>query len=269
MRPIKAKVKKRTSGSKFSVRGIASAKKFLIASSPYWISLAVLGLFFGGVIAYALNSPAFRLEEVKVLNVGTLTPEQSFQFCELSPGENLITLDLVNVQQMIKRKHPEFKEVLVHRVLPNRIEVLLKRRTPVAQVVYSRYVQVDKDLVILPGSSAAPFRNLTAIQGVPVPPGGLYVGISIPDATTKKALKLLDLIKRSNILRKHALTKIDIGDPKNICLFVDSDIEIRIGSNHLIERFKILDQTLKTVELDRSKIRYIDLRFDDVVIGPR
>ena len=35
------------------------------------------------------------------------------------------------------------------------------------------------------------------------------------------------------------------------------------------ERFKILDQTLKIIELDRSKIRYIDLRFDDVVIGPR
>ena len=170
---------------------------------------------------------------------------------------------------MIKHKHPEFKEVLVRRVLPNRIEVMLKRRTPVAQVAYSRYVQVDKDLVILPGSSTAPFKNLTIIDGAPTPAEGLYVGVSIQDANTKKALKLSDLIKRSNILKKHVLTKIDIGDPKNICLIVDSDIEIRIGSNHLVERFKILDQTLKIIELDRSKIRYIDLRFDDVVIGPR
>lgn len=256
-------------GSKFSIQIAAGVKKFLISSAPYLISLTVLGLFFGCVIAYALNSSAFRLEEVKILNIGTLTAEQSFNFCELKPGENLITLDLVNVQQIIKRKHPEFKEVLVRRVLPNRVEVILKRRTPVAQVVYSRFVQVDKDLVILPGSSVTPFKNLTVIEGAPLPSEGLYVGVTIQDPNTKKAIKLAEMIKRSNILRKHMLTKVDIGDPKNICLVVDGDIEIRIGSNHLVERFKILDQTLKTVELDRSKIRYIDLRFDDVVVGPR
>ena len=46
-------------------------------------------------------------------------------------------------------------------------------------------------------------------------------------------------------------------------------MEIKIGNNHFIERLKILDQTLKTLALDTAKIRYIDLRFDDVVIGPR
>ena len=269
MKPIKTRSKKRTGNSRFSIKLFAGAQNFLIASAPYVISLAVIGVFFGGVIAYALNSPAFQLREVRILNAGTLTPQQSFTFCELNPGENLITLDLVNVQQMIKRKHPEFKEVLVHRVLPNRIEVTLKRRTPVAQVAYARYIQIDKDLVILPGSGLTPFKNLTILEGVPVPGGGLIVGLSIQDPHAKKAIRLAEWIKQSNILKKHALTKIDIGDPKNILLFVDTDIEIRIGNSHLIERFKILDQTLKNIGLDRSKIRYIDLRFDDVVIGPR
>ena len=269
MKPIKTRSKKRTGSSRFSIKLFAGAQKFLIASLPYVISLTVIGIFFGGVIAYALNSPAFQLREVRILNAGTLTPRQSFSFCELNPGENLITLDLVNVQQMIKRKHPEFKEVLVRRVMPNRVEVTLKRRTPVAQVAYGRYVQIDKDLVILPGSGIVPFKNLTILEGVPVPREGLTVGVSIQDSRAKKAIKLAEWIKRSNIFKEHALTKIDIADPKNILLFVDSDIEIRIGNSHLIERFKILDQTLKNVALNRSKIRYIDLRFDDVVIGPR
>ncbi len=269
MKPIKAKTKKKPNSSRFSVKLAVGAQKFLLASAPYIISLAVIGIFFGGVIAYALNSPAFQLQEVKILNIGTMTPEQSFRFCGLNPGENLITLDLVSVQQMIKRSHQEYKEVLVRRVLPNRIEVVLKRRTPVAQVQYARFVQVDKDLVILPGSSTTPFKNLTSIEGAALPGEGLYVGASISDANAKKAIKLVEMIKQSNILRNHALTKIDIGDPKNISLFVDSDIEIRIGNSHIIERLKILNQTLKTVTLDRSKVRYIDLRFDDVVIGPR
>ena len=269
VKPLKYKMRRKGAGSAFSVRMLGVGKRLILRSLPYILSLTTLGLLFGGVVTYAVNSPTFELRQVRILNMGTLTPEQAFRFSELRRGENLIHLDLVNVQQVIKRKHPEFKEVLVRRVLPNRIEVILKRRTPVAQIAFGRYVQVDKDLVILPGSSAVPFKNLTIIEGASVPGEGLYVGVSIQDARARKAIKLAEWIKQSNILRQHALTKIDIGSPKNISLFVDSDIEIRIGGSHLIERFKILDQTLKTVALDRSKIRYIDLRFDDVVIGPR
>ncbi len=268
VKPVKYKTKKRSSGV-FSLQMLGGAKNLFLALLPYVFSLTVVGVLFGSVVAYALSSPTFRLEEVRILNIGTITPDQAFKFCELQKGEGLITLDLVSVQQVIKRKHPEFKEVRVRRVLPNRVEVLLKRRTPIAQVVFSRYVQIDKDLVILPGSSPAPFKNLTIIEGAPLPREGLTVGVSIRDGATKKAIKLADLIKRSGILRQHELTKVDISDVKNMAFFVDGDIEIKIGDSHVIERLKILDQTLRSVELDRTKIQYIDLRFDDVVIGPR
>lgn len=95
------------------------------------------------------------------------------------------------------------------------------------------------------------------------------MGATLNDPATKRAMLLADEIKKSDILRKHFLSKINIADPSSVSLFVDQSIEIRIGNNHLMERLKILDQTLKSVELDSSKIRYIDLRFDDVVIGPR
>jgi cell division septal protein FtsQ len=250
-----------------SLRWTGALRKLFFRSLPYVLSLATLGVLFGGVVAYAVNSSTFRLEQVRILNIGTLTNEQSFKFSELKRGENLIQLDLVNVQQVIKRSHPEFKEVKVRRVLPDRVEILLKRRTPVAQVAYSRYVQIDKDLVVLPGSSATPFRNLTVIGGAPLPRGGLTVGAMIADAATQNALRLMEVIKRSSVLKKHALTKIDIADPRNVTLVVDHAVEIRIGSSHFTERLKILDQTLKNQPLDPSKVRYIDLRFDDVVVG--
>jgi cell division septal protein FtsQ len=267
-KPIKLKPKRRSAGSSISLRLLGALKKGTLLSLPYVLSLGVIGVLFGSVIAYAVNSATFQLREVKILNLGTVTPEQAFRFCELEPNENLITLDLGAIQQVIKRKHPEFKEVRVSRVLPNRVEVLLKRRTPVAQVLFSNYVQVDKDLVILPASAAVPFKNLTVIEGSSLPRAGLVVGAVIQDERTKKAIKLADLVKRSNLLRRHLLTKVDIADPRNISLYVDTSIEIRIGDSHILDRLKLLDQTLKTLELDRTKIRYIDLRFDDVVVGP-
>ena len=98
---------------------------------------------------------------------------------------------------------------------------------------------------------------------------GLLVGVTLTDGMAKKALALMGIIKRSNVLKKHVLTKVDVTDSKNVSFYVDQTLEIKIGESHWIERLKILEQTLKSVTLDPSKIRYIDLRFDDVVIGPR
>ncbi len=269
MKPLKSRLRKKIGANNLYLKAGGGLKRFTITSLPYILSLTAVGVLLGGVVAYALNSPTFRLTEVKILNSGLLSQEQAFRFCELRRDENLVTLDLVNVQQVIKRKHPEFKEVLVRRVLPNRIEVTLKRRTPVAQVAFSRYLQVDKDLILLPGSSPVPFRNLTIIQGAPAPPGGLSVGSALRDSNTVKAMKMAEIVKRSNILKKHTLTKVDISDRKNIVLVVDGLIEIRMGDGHFIDRLKILDQTLKTIELDPSAIHYIDLRFDDVIVGSK
>ena len=268
VKPLRSKFRKKGTGSALSVKFLGGSRKIFLRTLPYALSLTTLGVLFGGVVAYAVNSPTFELRQVHILNMGTLTPEQAFKFSELQPGENLVHLDLVNVQQVIKRNHPEFKEVRVRRVLPDQVEVLLKRRTPVAQASFSRYVQIDKDLVVLPGSSAIPFRNLTVIEGAPMPRGGLFVGTTLDDGATQKALRLMDVLKRSQILSRRTLAKIDIGDPKNFAFTIDG-IEIRIGNDHFIERLKILDQTLRTLALDAAKIRYIDLRFDDVVIGPR
>ncbi len=271
VKPAKLKTRRKNQNSPFlPVRFLNRLRQGFFYSLPYILSLTAVGLLFGTVIAYALSSSTFQITEVKILNAGAMTDAQAFDFCELKKGESLISLDLVGVQEVIKRKHPEFKEVRVRRVLPNQIEVFLKRRTPVAQAVFSsRYIQIDKDMVLLPGAGGVAFHNLTIIEGAPAPVDGLFVGVTLRDPATQKAVKLADAVKQSGVLRGHLLTHVNISDPNNIFLLVDGQIEIRFGGAHYMERLKILDQTLRRVPLDSSKIRYIDLRFDDVVVGPR
>ncbi len=269
MKPMKNKAKKKSSQQGLGFK-IASGLGWALARSlPYLLSLALVGMMLGGVVAYAMNSSTFMLEEVQILNLGTLSQEQAFRFCELRKGENLIAIDLVAVQEVIKRRHPEFKEVQVRRVLPNRIEVALKRRTPMAQIAFSRYVQVDRDFVILPGSSVEPFRNLTILEGAPTPRQGIFVGVQLGDAATRRSLKLSEIIRRSNLLGHRTLTKIDISNVEDFTITIDHATEVHLGKNHFIERLKLLAETLKTLDLDKSKIRSIDLRFDDVVIVPQ
>ncbi len=272
VKPLKLKTQKKSSSGSgiFSIRLLSGLRQGLFYSLPYILSLTAVGLLFGTVIAYALNSSIFQLSRVTIVNAGRISQAQAFDFCELKPGESLISLDLVAVQEVIKRKHPEYKEVLARRVLPNEVEITLKRRTPVAQALFSsRYVQLDQDRVLLPGTATTPFRNLVIIEGAKLPSQGLFVGVVLEDPDIKRAVKFAQEIQRSGVLRGHVLTHVNITDPNNIVLRIDGQMELRFGGSHLMERLKILDQTLRRVPLDPTKIFYIDLRFDDVVIGPR
>ena len=58
------------------------------------------GVLFTATFTFELAILAFELQAA-----------QAFDFCELRKGESLINLDLVAVQEVIKRKHPEYKEV--------------------------------------------------------------------------------------------------------------------------------------------------------------
>lgn len=266
-RQLKYKVKSKPGVLTFKAIGLAA--QIGKAALPCFLSVLTVVVLCLAVYGFARESPAFKLREVRVLNTGTMTSQQAFRFCELQPGESLLELDLVGIQKVIKRKHPEYKDVLVRRVLPDRIEVELRRRTPVAQVSLSRYVQIDKDRVVLPGSSATPFKNLTIIEGSVLPRAGLFVGTVLADEGTQKAVQISELIKRTKILRQRTLERISVTDRRNLSLYLDGGVEIRLGDAHYVERLKILDQTLKTVDLDPRKTEYIDLRFDDLVIGPR
>ncbi len=269
VKPLRGRSRGRNVNPLFKLKLGVWLRKGLLSMVPYLFTLVFIGLLFGGAVAYAVTSPVFRLADVRILNIGTVTQEQAFNFCELHRGENLIQLDLVAVQQVIKRKYPEFKEVRVRRVLPNRIEVVLKRRTPAAQVFLTKYYQIDRDLVVLRGFGQSSFRNLMVIEGIEAPSGGIFAGQTLKATAAKKAMALADMIRRLPLIEKHQLSRINVQDPKNIIFFLDEDVEVRIGGNHFEERLKVLNETMKTVDVDPAKIRYIDLRFDDVVIGPR
>ena len=78
-KPLKLKTKKKSGSSIFSVKFIGGAKQAFFYSLPYILCLTAAGLLFGSVMTYAMNSPTFRLSEVKILNAGTMMPLQAFR----------------------------------------------------------------------------------------------------------------------------------------------------------------------------------------------
>ena len=69
----------------------------------------------------------------------------------------------------------------------------------------------------------------------------------------------------SGFLNDHTLTKVDISDYRNIAFFIEDGLEIKIGNSNFKERLGQLTKTLASIVVDKDEIKYIDLRFDDVV----
>lgn len=246
---------------------------------PFLFSFGAIGLLVGGSLAFANQSQLFVIREVGVYDLAArraMQLQDPFLFAGIRSGLDQTAVDLKNVENHIRRFHPEYQEVRVRRNLPNRIDVFLRRRAAAARVQLDRLYWIDTTGVILAVSTEADARS-PIVTGLAKPKGAVTVGSQVKSELLTVALRVAAAIDAGNLLKNHTLTQVDVSDAKNLILRVDQEIEVRLGSaesrmvhklREKLERMAAYIET-KPEEVDPLKIRYIDLRFDDIVIGPR
>lgn len=246
---------------------------------PFLFSFGALGLLIGGSLAFANQSQLFVIREVGVYDLAArrvLQLQDPFQFAGLRPGLDQTAVNLQDVERHIRRFHPDYQEVRVRRNLPNRIEIFLRRRAAAVRVQLDKLYWIDTTGVILAVSNEMDARS-PVITGLAKPKTAVAVGSQIKSELLTLAVRIALTIDSRNLLKSHLLTQIDVSDVKNMILRIDQDIEVRLGSaekrmvHKLREKLERLAAYIETKpeEIDPEKIRYIDLRFDDIVIGPR
>lgn len=187
-------------------------------------------------------------------------------------GANIFFMDLKDLKERIEAAHPEFKDITIRRLLPNRLIVKANLRKPIAQIRSDRYYFLDEEGVLLPDVKNFPDPGLPIIGGV---------GINLAKAQEAKfsdfekekigkALGLIGEIHGIEGLRAYRLKIVDIADPGNLSFFFDDvNIEIKIGNEDFRNRLAVLVTVLEQISMDVDKFKYIDLRFEDPIVGPR
>lgn len=246
---------------------------------PFLFSFGALGLLVGGSLAFANQSQLFVIRQVNVYDLAArraLSLQDPFQFAGIRPGLDQTAVNLQEIEAHIRRYHPDFQEVKVRRNLPNRIDIFLRRRAAAARVQLDKLYWIDTTGVILALSNEPDARS-PIITGLAKPKTPVTVGSQVRSDLLNLAVRLAAAIDAQNLLKSHLLTQVDVSDAKNLILRIDQDIEVRLGSTEkrmvhkLREKLERLAAYIETKpeEIDPAKIRYIDLRFDDIVIGPR
>jgi cell division septal protein FtsQ len=106
------------------------------------------------------------------------------------------------------------------------------------------------------------------VEGVQIKPGERRTKI-ITSRNLKVAISLLRSIKDIRTVADFGVESVDARDLRNISFYLRNGIEVRIGSENFKERLDVLAKTLKDPRMIMDRIKYIDLRFGDAVIGPR
>ena len=220
--------------------------------------------------AFLYRSDYFRLRSVGVKDnflepkAGTYISSQLFN---LYKGRNIFRIDLKGIAESLEVTYPDAKEMTVRIALPDKIVVYMKFRKPVAFVRNTKLYPVDEEGYVLPSFDVGSIKDLPVIDGVRLRYDEKR-GKKSSSGNLKVALDLLRELKKAKFLKNYGANRIDARDLENLSFYLASGIEVRIGPENFKDRLETLSRTLKDPRLVMDKIKYIDLRFKDVVIGP-
>jgi|GEM_PF-569784 len=186
-------------------------------------------------------------------------------------GASIFLVDLKDFKDRIEAARPELRDIVVRRVLPDKLIVQARQRQAVAQVFGDRPYFIDKDGVFLPYINNAAEANIPLISGIRV---------ANPSRNNEaqrdklgKALSLLCALSENRKFSGFRTKTIDITDSRNISFFLSGKdaekVEIKIGDGDFNKRLDMLATVLEQLGQDIDRVKYIDLRFDDPIVGPR
>lgn len=158
------------------------------------------GLYVGGTRGWKKlfwENPDYYLKEITYTTDGTLSRDQALGAAGLESGRNIFSYSLDQSSESLRRL-PQVEEVVMRRYLPNKIEVQVTERRPIAWLIRkqddplnseSSFLLDARGLVFKPKRILPEHEVLPVIHGVEI--GDLVAGTPVRNAEMLAALELL------------------------------------------------------------------------------
>ncbi len=221
-----------------------------------------------GLASFIQHSSYFAVTAVEAASPFGVFRFQDEAFAQSLLGDNLFQVPLPALQQRLLEKHPELSSARIERVFPNRLRLEVVPRLPVAQVESGGYFLVDAEGVVLPFQTPLTQMQLPTIVGLKERLERLKVGYRPQSRGLDEALALVAFLGKEPALRRYVRT-IEAGDYKNLTFMTPEGLEVRLGHGQWHEKMGNLEKTLRSLGGKSGDVKYIDLRFDDVVVGTK
>lgn len=257
-----------------SVRRGSIPKK--TATRITWAVIAAAVLLLGTVATaaayhYGEHSWRFRVEssdDIEVTGLDNVTKTQVMEVMGGDIGRNIFFIPLAERQAQLDQI-PWVESASVMRFVPNRIEVQIHERTPIAFArVGQKILLVDKagTLMELPPPGKRKF-SFPVILGMN--PGE-------PQSTRAPRMKIYnDLVGQLDSTGAHysqELSEVDLSDPEDVKIVTDDPtgaVLVHLGSSNYLDRYKVYKTHLQEWREQFDRLESVDLRYDhQIIVNP-
>lgn len=165
--------------------------------------LAMIILVIGGINAYLLTSPSFKIQEISVKGNEQLSNQEIIQLAEVKNGDNIFS-KLGIVMKVRLKQNGYIEDAQINKIYLNRIEIRVKERQKQFQIKMETegYIYIDEQGYLL--------EYATDKLEIPT-----IIGMDITQANLETMHRLgeKDLNKMENILQiREECKKIEIAD---------------------------------------------------------
>ena len=251
--------------------GTSGQDKDRIMSKAMTIIVVVIFLVFATMLvkAFLHESDYFKLRSVDI-KASFLDPRASSyiskQVFNAYKGRNVFNINLKYIAGYIQKSYGDVRDVAVKISLPDKLVISLKLRKPVALLKSGKFYPIDEEGVVLPGGSRVEALNdMPIISGIDIKASnrsGSYRNLRL-------ALELLQEIRQTRELVPFGVASISVDDPSNLSFYMKNGVEVRMGAENFRDRLDMLGRALRDPRLVIDNVKYVDVRFRDVIIGPK
>lgn len=109
----------------------------------------------------------FRISDIMVRGVTKYTVEQIVAASEIKTGDNLVFVDPGRTAQKIKTKLPYLNEVIIEKIVPNRVDIIVTESLPIAVVTVdgARWI-LDQEARVLDKADEASAEHKISVTGL-------------------------------------------------------------------------------------------------------
>lgn len=224
-------------------------------------------------IGWAAGKRAMRLfRHADYFKVRSVVIDPSLQFIDKRDLENLIgknifTADLRTVQRRLSRKYPQASRLRVVRRFPDQLWVAARRRLPLTQIqIQDRTFTLDEEGIMLPVREKED-KNLPLIVTAKPDRRTLVRGLPLRGADVRTALEIIKRFRSDDKLSSYAVTKINTENLSKIYVVLSNGLQVIVDRDKIAQKIRVLGVVLSQGKLDLDRVKYIDLRFKEPIIG--
>ncbi len=215
-------------------------------------------LCIGGILAALIYSPFFTFQQLVVHGNVNLDAAQLCEIARIRYGQRLF--ELKTDEMTVNLLHDlRIESAVVRRRLPNKIEMDIVERVPVATVACDYgYLDFDRQ-----GKVIASYRTLKGAD-IPIITGiklrDLYIGDDNTDPQVAKVLAFLSRIEPAEVGQ---ISEVNITVPSAVVAYTKSTLPIRLGQiDGIAEKAVLTQDFLQDQKTTRHTVEYVDFSYD-------